>query len=73
MAKARIYEEWVWHCPNCAERNCAEVVPAELSVEEQVELREDYDIGYVPGALLTHPSTVTCCECDKTFEVEVGQ
>lgn len=68
--KARIYQEWVWHCPKCAERNCAEVVPAELSVEEQLEMREEYDIGFTPGEWLTKPEQVTCCECDETFDVE---
>lgn len=70
-SKVKLEQAWVCRCPNCNDVIIQLPVAAELSEEEERELRQEFGIEtYETGDFLAKPETVFCEYCETEFEVE---
>lgn len=71
MNRIELRPAYVWDCDHCGRENFVSCRVAEMSDEEQAELREEMGVeAFEEGAWCLMPESVTCDHCGAKFETQ---
>ncbi|MEM9588515.1 MAG: hypothetical protein AAGA03_14620 [Planctomycetota bacterium] len=69
VKKVELIPASFWTCPECGSGQFVRNIAVEASPEEIADLRDQLGVQpWQEGVLLADPKSVTCSECNATFE-----
>lgn len=72
--KAELLPAHVWTCNECGTDQFERCIVPELTDEDRADLMQQLGIEvWQEGTFLTHPTTVTCRNCQTVYETELFQ